>query len=362
MVFLKINRVDLKKGFAKVMPESLDDLWHLYNIIVKRDQVHARTTRQVKPDDQYARPTKAKRVPVNLGVQVEKMYWDRVLNRLRINGIVIEAPEKLNIKGSRHTIDVTVNTPLTIVKKRWQRHELDRLKRASKITAAPLTIISIDDEDYCVAVLRQYGLDVKAGERTKLPGKFEAEKRMKAKQLFFRSALKSLREAWLPLNSPIVVLGPGFIKDDFVDYVNKEHRDVAASIIGVKGVNSAGLSGIQESLRSGILSDVLQHVRVSDEMKVMEEFLAGLGKGKSTVTYGLADVEKAANYGAVEKLLVADSTLRENSDENRVALEKIMKTVEEARGHIMVLSTEHEAGTKLLSLGGIAALLRFPLP
>ena len=359
---MKINRIDLKKGFAKVMPESLDDLWHLYNIIVKKDEVHARTSRQVKPDDQYARPTKAKRVPVNLGVQVEKMYWDRVLNRLRINGIVCEAPEKLSIKGSRHTIDVTVNTPLTIVKKQWQKHELDRLKRASKITAAPLTIISIDDEDYCVAVLRQYGIDVKAGVRTKLPGKFEAEKRVKAKQLFFRDALKSLREAWLPLNSPIVVLGPGFIKDDFVDYVNTEARDVAASIVGVKGVNSAGLSGIQESLRSGILSSVLQHVRVADEMKAMEELLARLGKGKSTVTYGLGDVEKAANYGAVEKLLVADSTLRDTPDENRVALEKIIKTVEEARGDIMVLSTEHEAGTKLLSLGGVAALLRFPLP
>jgi protein pelota len=361
-IFLKIIRIDLKKGFAKVMPESLDDLWHLYNIILKRDEVHARTSRQVKPDDQYARPTKAKRVPVTLGVQVEKMYWDRVLNRLRINGIVIEAPEKLSIKGSRHTIDVTVNTPVTIVKKQWQKHELDRLKRASKITAAPLTIISIDDEDYCVAVLRQYGIDVKAGERTKLPGKFEAEKRVKAKQLFFKDALKSLREAWLPLNSPIVVLGPGFIKDDFVEYVNKEANDVAASIVGVKGVNSAGISGIQESLRSGILSNVLQHVRVADEMKAMEELLARLGKGQSTVTYGLGDVEKAANYGAVEKLLVADSTLRETSDENRVALEKLIKNVEEARGDIMVLSTEHEAGTKLLSLGGVAALLRFPLP
>jgi protein pelota len=361
-IFLKINRIDLKKGFAKVMPESLDDLWHLFNIIVKRDEVHARTSRQVKPDDQYARPTKAKRVPVNLGVQVEKMYWDRVLNRLRITGIVCEAPEKLSIKGSRHTIDVTINTPLTIVKKQWQKHELDRLKRASKITAAPLTIIAIDDEDYCVAVLRQYGIDVKAGERTKLPGKFEAEKRVKAKQLFFRDALKSLREAWLPLNSPIVVLGPGFIKDDFVDYINTEARDVAASIVGVKGVNSAGLSGIQESLRSGILSSVLQHVRVADEMKAMEEFLARLGKGKSTVTYGLDDVEKAANYGAVEKLLVADSTLRETTDENRVALEQLIRNVEEARGDVMVLSTEHEAGTKLLSLGGVAALLRFPLP
>lgn len=165
---MKIFKIDLKKHFVKVMPESLDDLWHLYNVILKRDEVYARTTRQVKADGQYERPTKAKRVPVNLGVQVEKMYWDKVLNRLRINGIVIDAPEKLSINGSRHTLDVTVNKPVTVVKKRWQKHELDRIKRASKITAAPLTIISMDDEEYCVAVLREYGIDVKMGERLKL--------------------------------------------------------------------------------------------------------------------------------------------------------------------------------------------------
>ena len=359
---MKIFRIDLKKGFAKVMPESLDDLWHLYNIILEKDEVYARTTRQVKPDDQYARPTKAKRVPVNLGVQVEKMYWDRVLNRLRVNGIVIDAPEKLSIKGSRHTLDVSVNKPVTIVKKHWLKHELDRLKRASKITAAPLTIISIDDEEYCVAVLRQYGIDVKAGGGTKLPGKFESERREKEKQLFFKDSLKSLREAWASVNSPIVVLGPGFIKEDFVDYVRREARDFAESIVGVKGVNSAGLSGIQESLRSGILTNILQNLRVADEMNAMEDVLARLGKGKHDVTYGIDEVEKAATYGAVEKLLVADSILRETTDEKRRALEKIMKNVEDARGDIMVISTEHEAGTKLLSLGGIAALLRFPLP
>ena len=344
------------------MPESLDDLWHLYNIILKKDQVHARTTRQVKPDDQYARPTKAKRVPVNLGVTVEKIYWDRILNRLRITGIVCEAPEKLSIKGSRHTINVTVNKPVTIIKKRWLKHQLDRLKRASKITAAPLTIISMDDEEYCVAILRQYGIETKVGERARLPGKLEPEKRTKAKQLFFKRALKSLREVWAPLHSPIVIIGPGFIKNDFADYVKNEDKDVAESIVGVKGVNSAGLSGIQESLRSGILSNVLQHLRVADEMNAIEEFLSRLGKGKSNVTYGFSDVEKAANYGAVEKLLVADLTLRETTDEKRIALEKLMKTVEETRGDIMVLSTEHEAGTKLLSFGGVAALLRFPLP
>jgi protein pelota len=42
-------------------------------------------------------------------------------------------------------------------------------------------------------------------------------------------------------------------------------------------------------------------------------------------------------------------------------LEEIMKTVEERGGSIIVVSTEHEAGAKLLGLGGIAALLRFPV-
>ena len=357
---MKIFRIDLKKGFAKVMPESLDDLWHLYNLILKDDEVHARTSRQTKTDDQYARPAKAKRVPVNLGVKVEKMAWDRVLNRLRINGVVCEAPEKLSIKGSRHTINITVNKPLTIVKKRWHKHYLDRLRRASRITAAPITIISIDDEEYGVAILRQYGIEVKVRVRNRLPGKLEAEKRAKAKQLYFKTALKSLREAWAPLHSPIVIIGPGFIKDDFIDYVKSEAKDVANAIVAVKGVNSAGLSGIEESLRSGILSNVLKHMRVGDEIAAVEELLARLGRGKENATYGFDEVEKATNYGAVEKLLVADVTLRDTTNEKRRLLEQLMKNVEKARGEVIVISTEHEAGTKLLSFGGVGALLRFP--
>ena len=359
---MKIFRIDLKKGFAKVMPESLDDLWHLYNIILKRDQVYARTSRQTKPDDQYSRPTKAKRIPVNLGIQVEKMYWDKVLNRLRINGIVCDAPENLSIKGSRHTIDVTINKRITIVKKQWLNHQLDRLKRASKITAAPLTIVSIDDEEFCVATLQQYGINVKSQWRTKIPGKFEPEKRDKAKQIFFKNALKSLREAWNSIKSSIVIIGPGYIKNDFVNYLAKVTKDIHSSIIGVKNVNNAGLAGIEESLRSGILLEMIKNERIGNEVKVMEELLKRLGKGKNTISYGFDDVKKASNYGAIEKLLVSDSSLRETEDENRLALENLIRTVEKARGEIMVLSTEHEAGKKLVSLGGIAALLRFPLP
>jgi protein pelota len=53
--------------------------------------------------------------------------------------------------------------------------------------------------------------------------------------------------------------------------------------------------------------------------------------------------------------------LRETSDEKRLYLEDLMKAVEQKGGSILVVSTEHEAGAKLTALGGIAALLRFPL-
>jgi protein pelota len=353
--------MNLKKGIAKVLPESLDDLWHLYNIINENDEVHAKTTREVKIEEQYARPKRGKRVPVFLGVKVEKVVWDRILNRLRVHGIVCEAPEEISVKGSRHTINVTVHRPITIVKPRWLKHQVDRLERASRVTAVPIIITSIDGEEYCVAVLRQYGVDVKTEEKTRLPGKLEAEKRTKAVREFFKRALKSLREAWINLRSPIVIIGPGFVKNDFVKYAKSEAPDVARAIIDVKDVNNSGVAGIHEALRSGVFTKALKHVRIAKETEVMEEVLARLGKGRQDVTYGLAEVEKASAYGAVAKLLVADVTLRESSDEKRKALESLMKGVEEKGGEITVISTEHEAGAQLLSLGGVAALLRFPL-
>jgi len=89
--------------------------------------------------------------------------------------------------------------------------------------------------------------------------------------------------------------------------------------------------------------------------------LQRLGKSHRDVAYGFDEVQKASKYGAIETLALADSTLREASDENRMTLEKLMTEAEMKGGKIIVISTEHEAGTKLLSLGGIAALLRFPI-
>jgi len=351
----------LKKGFVKVMPQSLDDLWHLYNIIYRGDQVYAKTTREIKIQEEYARPQQGRRVTVFLGLQVERVFWDRSLNRLRVHGTISDVPEDIGGMGSHHTLNVVVNQPLTIVKPRWQKHQVDRLERASHVETPLVVLVSIDDEEFAAAVLRQYGLEVKVEKRVRLPGKLEAEKRDEALKGYFKEALHSLRATLASLNCPIVILGLGFVKNGFVKYIKDVAQDVAAAVADVKSVNSSGVAGINEAVRSGVLTKTLKHARMAEETQLVEEVLARLGKGTTDVAYGLDEVRRATQYGAVEKLLLTDTMLRESTDEKRTELEKIMREVEEKAGQITVVSTEHEAGDKLQGLGGTAALLRFQI-
>jgi protein pelota len=357
---MRILRKDIKHDTVKVLPEVLDDFWVLYNIIQKGDRVYARTTREVRLGDRYDRPEKGKRISVFLGVSVEKLMWDRYLNRLRVHGIICEAPEDVGL-GSHHTLNVNLNKPLKIVKDRWMKYQLDQLNRATERGVPPITVISIDDEGYCVAVLRGFGLDIKVEETISLPGKLKADERTRTLQALFKSASKTLERVRADLQAPIVILGLGFIKNHFVRHLEERMPELRESLIDVKSVNSVGKAGIFEALRSGVLSKALRHVRIAEESAAVEEVLKRLGKERTNVTYGLAEVERADTFGAVEKMLLTDVRLREASDEERETLESLMRGVEKKRGRVIIISTEHEAGIKLNSLGGVAALLRFPI-
>jgi protein pelota len=258
-------------------------------------------------------------------------------------------------------MNIAVGESLTVMKEKgWARHMVERLEQAAKTATAPVIIVSIDDEEYCVAVMRQYGVDVKVEQRIKLPGKREVEGREAALHRAFQSAANAVRKVWESVHGPIVVLGLGFVKDGFMRFLRDEASDVAEKVVEVKNVHSSGVAGIHEALRSGILTAAFKHARVAEETVVVEEVLKRLGADRRDVTYGFGEVQKANTFGAIETLLVTDATLRGLDDEKRLALEHIMKSVEEKSGKIVVVSVEHEAGEKLQALGGTAALLRYP--
>jgi len=358
---LKILETHLKKGFARVLPQSLDDLWHLYNIIYRGDQVYAKTTRIIKVQEEYARPQPGRRITLTIGLKVERVLWDRSLNRLRVHGVIIDVPEDIGGKGTHHTLNIVTDQPLTIVKTQWLKHQINRLEKASHVETPLVLLVSIDDEEFAVAVLHQYGLEAKTEGNVQIPGKLEAERRDEAFKSFFKEVLQSLTEVWSNLKCPIVILGLGFVKNDFVKFIQRNSLEVAEAIADVKSVNSSGLTGINEALRSGVLTKTLKNARMAEETRLVEEVLARLGRGTNDVAYGFEEVAKATEYGAVDRLLLTDTMLRESPDEERIELEKVMRQVEEKAGQISVVSSEHEAGAKLQGLGGTAALLRFPI-
>ncbi|MEM2718112.1 MAG: mRNA surveillance protein pelota [Candidatus Bathyarchaeia archaeon] len=358
---MKILEKDFKHGKVTVVPEFLEDFWTLYTVIQKGDIAYARTTREVRLGERYERSEKGKRISVFLGLRVENVYWDKSLNRLRVHGIVCDAPEDIGAMGAHHTFNITLNTPLTIVKKRWLDYHIRQIERAASGRAAPIIIVSIDDEGYCVATLSGVGLDIVAEERISLPGKHMADERRRVLVEMFKSAARVMEDLVKSLNGSIIVVGVGLVKDMFIEFLRESQLDVYDKIVDVKSVNSAGRSGIYEALRSGILSKALQHMRVIEESSAVEEILKRLGMGRGDVTYGLSGVERAASLGAVEELLVTDELIRASSDEVMLLLEGLIRSVEDKGGRVRIISVEHEAGAKLKSLGGIAALLRFPL-
>jgi len=176
----------------KVVPHNPDDLWAMYNIISKGDKVYARTTRAVKIDEEGVRPTKGKRIPLYLGLDVEKKAFQRRTNRLRINGRVVDAPEEFKIKGSYHTIAISKGKPITIVKEKWFRHDIERIERATKEKTLPIIVVSMDDEEACITVLHRSDFEVKNNIIARLPGKLESHKREKAVSEYFQDILGSL--------------------------------------------------------------------------------------------------------------------------------------------------------------------------
>jgi protein pelota len=356
---LKITEKKLEQGFVKVVPDSPDDLWHLYNVIYQGDEVYAYSSRAIKSDTEASRPKSGERMSAFMGVKVISVGWDKFLGKLRVHGTICHAPDIIPT-GAHHTLSIALNQPVTIVKKEWPKHLLDRLTKASE-TEKPLLILSIDDEGFAIAETKQYGVETRVEQRTRLPGKQDADKRVEATKGYFRLALTSLNKLWIQNHNPIVIIGAGYVKTDFVKYLSEESKEMSQAVVDVKSVNNGGTAGIDEALRSGVLLKAAHQLRVVDETETMEEVMKRLGKGEGTVTYGLAAVENAVMMGAVEKLVVADTTLRDTDEQQRLKLEDLMHQVERRNASITVVSTEHEAGAKLLSLGGIAALLRFPI-
>lgn len=358
---MRVLSRDLKHGYVKLVPETLDDLWHLLNLIRPGNLVSALTSREVKVREATGETSKGKRFPMYLGLRVEDLQLDRYVKRLRVKGMVVHAPERFeHVVGNYHAINVRVGETLEVVKEKWMDSELRRLEDASKTRRVNLTILAIDNEDCCIALLREYGFDVKAEWKVRLPGKLQPDQHEAALTSYFKEALANLEQSLEEKNGVILLVGPGFIKQRFQTYAVQHVPDLAA-IMRVANVSSGGLAGVYEALRAGLVTKYASEARAVVEAKLVDEAFLRLSRGGDRVTYGREAVEEASNYGAVETLLVSDRVMREMDEEQWSSLMNLIERVEKKAGKAVFISSETEAGEKLYSLGGLLAMLRFPV-
>lgn len=335
-----------KVGEIKLLMQNLDDLWHLYNLVQPKDLVKAMTFRRVEQIPDKLRPERMEKKRMRLSIRVEKVEFHEFSDWLRIHGTIEEGPQDL---GAHHTLNLTINDDIAIIKE-WEDHHLRRIKEAIEATQKPMvSLLCLDDEEALLAELKQYGIKEVARIKSSTSGKMYAAKT--GKEEFYAEIVGKLKQ--MEPSEALIIMGPGFAKEELYNF-GREKEPELFNRCQIFGTSYAGMTGIQEAMKSGIGAKIFEESRVAQETKLVERLLEEIKK-EGLYAYGSQEVSSALDLGAVETLLVSDPHLRKEGTED------LLRRAEKARSKIVIVSTYHEAGKKLQSLGGIASLLRFKI-
>lgn len=347
---MKILFKDLKHGEIKLVPENLDDIWHLYNIIEENDLVRGVTFRTDEQKDDKKRSKKAEKKRMKLGIRVSEVKFHEFSDRLRVHGTIEEGPQDL---GSFHTLNIDADKmePITIVKEKWKDHQLNRIDEAVKQRNQPILVfVSLDEDNATVAILRQSGIQRIADIDSKRSGKMYESK--DTQNDYFSEILQVLKTNKTQV-SPLIIVGPGFTKEHFYRY-GKEKEPSLFEKTFIHATGHAGMNGIQEAIKTGVVKQITKENRVVLETMTVEKLFEEIKKN-GLVTYGFEEVKNAIQNGAVEKLIITDKIVRTQEGE------KLLRAAKENNSGFIIINTMHEAGRKIESIGGVAALLRFKI-
>jgi protein pelota len=345
---MRILGKDPSSGNIKIMLETDEDMWHLYNVLEVGDLITASTTRREEKSADKIRAEKMEKKRMTLGIRTEKIEFSEDDLRLRVLGLIETGPQDI---GQHHTLIFEIGDSLSLSKNHWRETQLDRLDRAVTDSKKPrIVFVSLDQDDATIAVLRQFGLKEIATIRSGRSGK-QYEEKNKA-DTYHDEILEKL----IPMvesNMPLVILGPGFEKESLADDIKKRNIPEMKTI-RLYHTGQCGMVGINELIKTGMGSDILRESAVGSEMEAVEKMMAEIGKD-GLAEYGINEIYRMANAGAVETLLILDSKLREQD------MDDLIRTVETQKGNIVVVSGQHDGGRILASLGGVGALLRYKL-
>lgn len=331
---MKVLDQDRKEGHMRLEVEYDSDLWHLRHVVEPGDVIRAEDNRTTIEGGDKRHCT--------LQLEVEKTSYEG--DRLRATGEIKKAPE--DVEHGYHTFNLEKGLTFDIWKEEWKEHQLERVKKASETDDYEVLVCMIDSEGANFAVITETGIEELSGVESGISGKMYRDDRYSEETFYGEviAVLENNRDV-----DRIIVAGPGFEKENLVESI--EGEELKQKVV-LEDASTTGKSGVQEVIKRGAVKRVLEESRVSEETEAVEEFLDELNTG-GDVTYGVEKVVEAADMGAVKKLLITGSLVPEH--------EGLMEDVEQKDGDIQIVHEDHDAGKKLASLGGVAAMLRYSI-
>lgn len=220
-------------------------------------------------------------------------------------------------------------------------------------------LIVLDNREATIGLLRGKSIQVLKEFTSAVPGKVKvggwsqqryARLREEAANEFYKRIAEVVNVEFAHIGKDlkgIIVGGPGPTKEIFVskDHV---HADLKKKIIAVKDITYTDEHGLHELVEKA--QDTLAESEIAQEKKILKEFFELLSTNSDKVLYGAADVMKALEYGAVNKLLLSESFSKVDEYEEKA------NTV---GTNVFIISMETKEGVQLSELGGVAAILRY---
>ena len=350
------SREPLEGGRERVtvVPENVDDLWHLQYVLEPGDRVAGDTTRRIQRNDEQMRDTGGEREHMWVAIAVDDVEFHKFANRLRVGGEIVACSREDQL-GFYHTLNVEEREEISI-DKRFKPDQEERLEEAAEASENPdVAIATVEEGRAHVHTVAQYGTE----ERATISGPTGKGEFARDRSELFAELATILSRMDV---DAIILAGPGFTKQDAHKYIQDNAPEVAELITTVD-TSSVGDRGVHEVLKRGAVADVQKETRIESEAEAIDELMARIGEGVKAA-YGPEEVAKAAEYGAIEELLILDEKLRHErgpDGEWTQDVDDIVRTAEQKGGEVTVFSSEFPPGQQLSNLGGIAALLRYRL-
>ena len=145
----------------------------------------------------------------------------------------------------------------------------------------------------------------------------------------------------------ILIGGPGPTKETFAngDYL---HSELKKKIIAVKDIAYTDEHGLHELVDKS--QDALAEAEITKEKNLVNEFLTMIATNSEKAIYGVNDVMKALEYGAVDKLLLSEDFSK---------IEEFEEKANSMNTAVYIISTETREGVQIRDLGGVVAILRY---